>query len=51
MTDKKPEQTPCEIIAKLAAMSDKEFSQFMAAHFARLCAKPLPPQKLDGATQ
>ena len=35
-------QTPREIIAKLAEMSDEEFSQFMAWHFARLCKQPLP---------
>jgi DNA-binding GntR family transcriptional regulator len=39
MTDK-PEQTPREIIAKLAAMSDAEFSAFMARHFEQLCKRP-----------
>ena len=35
--EKKPEQTPREIIAKLAAMSPNEFSDFMHQHFQRLC--------------
>ena len=38
----KKEQTPRDIIAKLAAMSPEEFSRFMAWHFQRICSKPLP---------
>jgi hypothetical protein len=43
MTDK---QTPREIIEKLAAMTDAEFSQFMARHFEQLCKRPAtrPPR-------
>jgi hypothetical protein len=47
MTDK-PEQTPREIIATLAAMSDKEFSQFMAGHFEQLCKRPEPKETSHG---
>jgi hypothetical protein len=36
MSDK---QTPREIIEKLAAMTDEEFSQFMARHFEQLCKR------------
>lgn len=36
----KPEQTPREIIAKLAAMSDEEFSAFMHWNFNRICKEP-----------
>ena len=51
MTDEtKPEQTPREIIAKLAAMSDKEFSDFMLWNFMRICKEPLPlpPAQREG---
>ena len=41
MTDK---QTPSEIIEKLAAMTDAEFSQFMARHFEQLCKRPVTSQ-------
>src|SRR5271163_1988157 len=42
MTDeKKPEQTPREIIARLAAMSPEEFNQFMGRHFDSLCGQTL----------
>jgi hypothetical protein len=40
--EKKPEQTPREIIEKLAAMSPEEFNYFMMEHFKRLCRQPLP---------
>lgn len=40
--EKKPEQTPREIIAKLAALSPEEFDRFMHGHFQRLCRQPLP---------
>jgi hypothetical protein len=43
MTDK---QTPREIIEKLAAMTDAEFSQLMARHFEQLCKRPVTrPQR------
>jgi hypothetical protein len=35
----KPDQTPREIITKLAAMSDAEFNAFMAWHFEQLCKR------------
>ncbi len=38
----KPGQTPREKIAKLAAMSDEEFSAFMRWNFNRICQLPLP---------
>jgi hypothetical protein len=38
----KPEQTPREIITKLAAMSDAEFNAFMSRHFAQKCNQPSP---------
>jgi len=45
MTDK---QTPREIIEKLAAMTDAEFSQFMARHFEQLCKRQVTrPQRTD----
>jgi hypothetical protein len=37
----KPEQTPREMIAKLAAMSPEEFNRFMAWNFNRICKLPL----------
>ena len=43
----KPEQTPREIIARLAAMSDQEFNAFMARHFAQKCKQPLPKESAD----
>jgi len=46
MTDK-PEQSPREIIAKLAAMSDAEFNAFMSRHFAQKCKQPLPKAAAD----
>jgi hypothetical protein len=44
MTEK-PEQTPQEIIAKLAEMSNAEFNAFMNWHFKQLCKRPLPSPK------
>ena len=38
----KPEMTPREKIAKLAAMSDEEFSAFMRWNFHRICQSPPP---------
>lgn len=43
------EQTPREIIAKLAAMSDEEFHQFMAWHFEQSCKQPIPDEALTSA--
>jgi hypothetical protein len=40
--EKKPEQSPREIIEKLHAMSPEEFNRFMHENFARLCKQPLP---------
>jgi hypothetical protein len=40
--DEKPEQTPREMIAKLAAMTDEEFDQFMHEHFDRICRQKAP---------
>jgi len=42
------DQTPREIIAKLAAMSDAEFSQFMAWQFEQSCKRPVPKESADG---
>lgn len=43
MTDeKKPEMTPQEKIAKLAAMSPEEFNAFMRWNFNRICKLPRP---------
>lgn len=42
MADDKSEMTPRERIAKLAAMSDEEFSAFMHWNFNRICKLPLP---------
>jgi len=39
-------QTPREIIARLADMTDEEFGQFMHQHFNRICRQP-PPQNPD----
>lgn len=47
MSDK-PDQTPREIITKLAAMSDAEFNAFMAWHFEQLCKRPLPKENANG---
>jgi len=43
----KPEQSPREIFAKLAAMSDEEFNAFMSRHFAQKCKQPLPKESAD----
>jgi hypothetical protein len=40
--EEKPEQTPREMIAKLAAMSPEQFSAFMHWNFNRICKLPLP---------
>jgi hypothetical protein len=40
---------PREIIEKLAAMTDAEFSQFMARHFEQLCKRPVTrPHRTKG---
>ena len=44
-----PAQTPREMIAKLAAMTDAEFDRFMHQHFNRICRQP-PPQDRDKNT-
>jgi hypothetical protein len=46
--EKKPKQTPREIIAKLAAMSDGEFNAFMHWHFQQLCKQPVVPPAQSG---
>ena len=46
MSDK-PDQTPREIITKLAAMSDQEFNAFMSRHFAQKCNQPSPKESED----
>jgi hypothetical protein len=40
--EQKPEMTPQEKIAKLAAMSPEDFSAFMRWNFNRICKLPLP---------
>jgi hypothetical protein len=40
----KQEQTPRDKIARLAAMTDQEFSAFMRWNFARICKEPLPSE-------
>ena len=42
MDEPDDKQTPREILDKLHAMTPEEFSRFMAEHFQRLCARPLP---------
>ena len=46
--EKKPDQTPREIIAKLAAMSPEKFNQFMGRLFDSLCRQPLTPAEHHG---
>jgi hypothetical protein len=48
--EKKPVQTPVEMIAKLAAMSDADFNIYMHWHFQQLCKKRLvsPAHSEDG---
>jgi hypothetical protein len=41
MTEKKPEQTPREKIARLAAMSPEEFNRFMHWNFNRICKESM----------
>jgi hypothetical protein len=43
--EEKPEQTPREMIAKLAAMSPEQFSAFMHWNFNRICKLPLPESR------
>lgn len=43
--EEKPEQTPREMIAKLAAMSPEEFNAFMRWNFNRICKLPLPQDR------
>jgi hypothetical protein len=42
MLEEKPEMTPREKIAKLAAMSPEEFNRFMLWNFIRSCKEPSP---------
>ena len=35
--EEKPGQTPREMIARLADMTDEEFNRFMHGHFDRIC--------------
>ena len=35
--EEKPEQTPREMIARLADMTNEEFYRFMHGHFNRIC--------------
>src|SRR5271156_5985648 len=49
MTDtKKPEQTPREIIAKLAAMSPEELNQLMIGKYFKPAWKPIETAPRDG---
>ena len=50
MTDEeKPGQTPREMIARLADMTNEEFDRFMHGHFNRICKQP-PRQNTDKKT-
>lgn len=51
MDDEKPEMTPREKIAKLAAMSPEEFSRFMHWNFNRICKLPLPEDSTISSPQ
>lgn len=45
--EEKPEITPREKIAKLAAMSPEEFNAFMMWNFTRACSAPLKQKEDD----
>ena len=45
MSDKEKEQSPRDIIAKLHAMTPKEFSRFMHWHFEQLCKRPITSEE------
>jgi hypothetical protein len=47
MSEKKPEQTPREIIDKLSKMTPEEFNQFMRWHFEQICKRPLSSERRE----
>ena len=45
--EERPEMTPREKVAKLAAMSPEDFNRFMLWNFNRICKQPRPNNSGD----